>query len=169
MKTLIFDTREQNPWDTMFFNLKRQKLDEGDYAIEEYLLYEQETGKKTIRIERKATPAELALNLGKLYKPFEREMQRLSEYDEKYIVCEFSLDELAKYPEGSNIPKHMMYKTNKYGKQVKNVRMTGKFMITRLDYLYRQYDINIIYAGSRFNAIETMIDLFNEYEKKIQR
>jgi hypothetical protein len=167
MQTLIVDTRERSPWDAMTFNKKVQKLDEGDYTLEEFLEYEKQTGKKTIRIERKASVTELATNLGKLYVPFEKEMKRLQVYDEKYIVCEFTLADLARYPEGSNIPEKNLYRINKYGKKVKNIKMTGKFMQVRLDYLYREYDVSIIYAGSRANAINIMTELLNEYTKKI--
>lgn len=167
MKTLIVDTREREPWDTMSFHLKRQKLDEGDYTLQEFLDYEQQTGKKTIRIERKSSVTEIANNLGRLYAQFQREMERLKPYDEKYMVLEFSMDQLAKYPEGS-IPEKYMYRTNKYGKKVKNIKMTGKFMQIRLDYLYNTYGIEIIYAGSRANAISIMEDLLNEYAKKLE-
>lgn len=167
MKTLIVDSREKEPWNTMSFEIKKQKLDEGDYTLQEFLDYEEKTGKKTIRIERKSSPSELASNLGKLYKQFQAEMEHLRDFDEKYLICEFSLDEVARYPEGSNIPDKYMYKTNKYGKKVKNVKMTGKFMLLRLDQLYREYDLNIIYAGNRGNAITIMTELLNEYAKKI--
>jgi hypothetical protein len=168
MKTLIVDSREKEPWNTMSFEIKRQKLDEGDYTLQEYLDYESKTGKKTIRIERKSSTAELASNLGKLYKQFCAEMERLRDFDEKYLICEFSMADVAKFPEGANIPDKYMYKINKYGKKVKNVKMTGKFMLLRLDQLYREYDLNIIYAGNRGNAITTMTELLNEYEKKIR-
>jgi hypothetical protein len=169
MRTLISDTREKQPWRAMCFENLTQKLDEGDYSLLECLEYEKKTGKKTIRIERKASVTELSLNLGKLFKPFEAEAKRLSEYDEKYIICEFSLDELAAFPKGSKIPDRQMFRINKYGKQVKNVKMTGKFMLLRLDHFYREYDINIIYAGNRSNAIEIMTDLLNDYaENKLK-
>jgi len=165
--TLAIDSREKHPW-TPMMETEVIKLDEGDYCLKELLEYEQRTGKKTIRIERKASPGELAINLGKLIDTFEREVKRLAEYDEKYLICEFTLDELAEFPKNSNLPENILYKKNAKGRKIKNLRMNGKFMLVRLDHLYRTYDLQIIYAGNKDNACNIAIDLLMKYYNGIE-
>lgn len=167
MKTLIIDSRERNPWKPMFYETQVLKLEEGDYTSLECLEYEKKTGKKTIRIERKSSTPELATNLGKLYKTFENEMKRLKDYDKKYIICEFSITDVVKFPKDSGIPDRQIYTTNAQGKKVKQLKMNGKFMLLRLEQLYNEYGIEVIYANNRNRAIEIAVELLQEYTDKL--
>ena len=71
--TVIQDTREQDGW---FFSpydkcegMERSTMLTGDYTLKGY--------EDVVCIERKASVAEIAMNLGKKKKPFQEEMQRM--------------------------------------------------------------------------------------------
>lgn len=155
---VIVDTREKNPWN--FDDMEIGTLKEGDYTSKELLDYENKTGEKTIRIERKASTAELAGNLGRTFYAFEDEMKRLYDYKEKYLILEFSKSTLMAFPKGSGIPRKA------WGK----VKMNPKFLLSRLEYLSNVYDVQVIFAGDRDNAMEIAKEILeNAIKETIKR
>ena len=111
---VIQDTREKNGWNFDIYDscvgTLSKGLKTGDYTIEgreDFLI-----------IERKATTAELALNLGKKRVQFEAELERMMSFQYPYIVCEFSESRLMQFPRGSSIPK----------RRWRYLRMNGKFL-----------------------------------------
>jgi len=76
--TLLVDTREKKPWKIKGFYSKRLKLDTGDYTIEGY--------EKIIRIERKASIAELHLNLIGHWDAFLASTKRLSKFPIHFLI-----------------------------------------------------------------------------------
>ena len=86
---IIIDTREQKPlWDPTKFNVKRLKLDEGDYTTEDLL--------DKAHIERKSG-IDLYGSLIQNHKRFSAEIQRAIEKDLSFAVfVECSLEEFVK-------------------------------------------------------------------------
>lgn len=167
---VIIDTREQLPlpFESLGCEIISKKLDEGDYSTVDLLEYEQATGEKTVRIERKRNTAELAGNLGKDFTRFEKELQRLLPYKRKILLCEFTYDDILKFPEGSGIPKNRWFRKGKNGRMVKNVRMTPQVIISKLEYIENIYDIEIIYCPNKFEAAKKVIEVFNVFEEEIK-
>lgn len=147
--TLIVDTREREPWDFNMYESCRgsllYKLDEGDYTTDELLVLEEETGRKILRIERKATTNEIASNLGKYWKRFTNELKRLEEYEHKYLILEFTLANLLEFPRNSGIPRKLW----------RRVRMNGGFMQKRLEKIEEDYGVEVIFAGDTAGAMDT--------------
>ena len=113
--TVIKDTREQ---DGYFFKqykscsgMIEQKLDTGDYSI---LGLEDK-----ICIERKGCVEELAVNLGQKKHAFLDEIERMSSFPHKFLILEFSLEDLVRFPEETRIPI----------KNKASVKITGKYML----------------------------------------
>ena len=90
--TVIRDTREQEGYYFSEFNtcagMIDQKLDTGDYSIQGM--------EDKICIERKGCVEELAQNLGSKKHAFINEINRMEDFPHKYIVLEFSLEEVLK-------------------------------------------------------------------------
>ena len=104
-------TREKNGWNfessDRCLAVANWGLKTGDYTAKGL--------EKELVIERKASTGELAMNLGKKRKAFEAEIVRMSKFRWKYVIMEFSIDDLMNFPENSGIPK----------KQRQYVRMNG--------------------------------------------
>ena len=141
MKYVILkDTREKNGWSFNTFDkclaVARWGLKTGDYTARGL--------EKDLVIERKASTGELAMNLGKKRKAFEAEIERMSDFRWKYILCEFSIDDLMNFPENSGIPK----------KQLQYVRMNGKFMWKKLCEYQEQHGVEVVFCDSKLDAEE---------------
>lgn len=165
MFTIVQDTREQVGWNFDMHQcngMVKQKLDEGDYTIMELLDLEKSTGRKILRIERKKSTGELATNLGYKWDTFCAELERLQVYEHKYIILEFSIETLMQFPMFSGIPQSKWYRTNKAGKRVKNVRMTGAFMLKKINEIRQLYGIEVIFAGNSNNAECEAMSIFTK-------
>ncbi len=173
MNTIIIDTREQQPWSFGLhgFDVVHAKLDEGDYSTLEIKDLEHRMDKKILCIERKRSSGELAGNLGKNWNRFCDEMERMSDYQYKYVILEFSLDTLLAFPEGSGIPKKNWFRKNKKGKTVKNVVMSGNYMNTKLQSLETMYGVEVIFTNGTDEAIQEAVNIINkvndEYQEEI--
>jgi len=149
MKYVILkDTREKNGWNFKAFDkclaVARWGLKTGDYTARGL--------EKDLVIERKASTGELAMNLGKKRKAFESEIERMSSFRWKYIVCEFSIDDLMNFPENSGIPK----------KQLQYVRMNGKFMWKKLCEYQEEHNVEVVFCDSKINAEERAMLIIEE-------
>ncbi len=99
---VIRDTREKVGQGWEFASSTRcsgtliQKLDTGDYTL---------VGLEgRFVIERKGAVVEYVNNL--FEDRFEAELVRLDSFEHPYLLLEFSLADLMRYPEGTGIPKH---------------------------------------------------------------
>ena len=142
MKYVILkDTREKNGWSFNAFDkclaVARWGLKTGDY---------------TARGLEKDLVIELAMNLGKKRKAFEAEIERMSDFRWKYILCEFSIDDLMNFPENFGIPK----------KQLQYVRMNGKFMWKKLCEYQEQHGGEVVFCDSKLDAEERAMLIFEE-------
>ena len=85
-------------------------------------------------IERKASVEEIANNLGKKKSAFLSEMERMQEFKYPFMVLEFSMEDLLKFPENSKIPKN----------KLRQVRITGKYLLKSLVEFQLWYNTKII-------------------------
>ena len=152
---ILQDTKEKLPWSfARYEQCDEQKpthLTEGDYTIEEYPYL--------IAIERKKSVSEIATNLGLKYVQFKNEMEKLKEYRYRYVVCEFSESEVVNYPHSSKLPRAVKAK----------LRMSGKFLMKRIQDLHICYEIPFIYCGNREMAQRKAMELLLDAEATYQR
>lgn len=124
----------------------RVSLATGDYSMAGY--YEQ----KIVVVERKGTAAELAANLtGRTRWPlFRAELERLEEFRWPYLVLEFSLAELYRFPHGSSIPRSRQ----------RSMRVRGPCLLRLLLNLQMQYRTQVVFAGDAAHARTFVTSLF---------
>ena len=112
------------------------------------------TGDYTLRgcedilcIERKRTVTEFCNNVTD--KRFKNELERMQVCKYRFLILEFSIDDIMRFPVGSSIPK---YKWSK-------LRVTGKFMMAAISRMQVHYNVHVIFAGDRDNAILTATNI----------
>ncbi len=156
---ILCDTRETYPWKFDIYEgwySKTEKIDAGDYVA---------VGHETsVVIERKASPSEIAVNLGQksAVARFNREIVRAQKTFDKFIIlCEFSLSDLYGYPK--NLPDHVKAKLKEDGVKL---RTTGAYLKKILDGLIEEYGITVIYAGSRDQAQDRAKAIFEKLEEE---
>jgi len=129
--TVVKDTRERKGWifpkTSSCVGMVEQKLNEGDYSI---------LGLETqVIIERKGIVAEFAQNITQ--DRFTRELERLDKIIYPFILLEFTLDDVMKFPVGSGIPKSRW----------KRLRVTPTFIIKRINEIIINHNTQIIFCG----------------------
>ena len=146
MKSIIIDSKEKQPWNFSIygFNQEVQHLATGDYVIKGL--------EDILVIERKKTTGEISLNLGKKSKQFKSEMERMQDFKYRYLICEFTSDDLAVFPTNSGIPKRYWRK----------LRMNGLFMMSRLSEWCEKYDIELIFCKDRQEAEEKAVEIIKK-------
>lgn len=135
---VIRDTREKVgfwdfPEDDRCYGTKSLKLDTGDYSIEGY--------ENILCIERKKTVSELVNNMSE--KRFKDVLARMGTYKYKFIILEFDLTDIARFPVGSGIPK------SKWG-LVSYIKPA--FLLRYISELYINHGIQVILASDKINA-----------------
>ena len=130
------DTREKTGWDFQPTSLCKgtiaKKLDTGDYTIKGL--------EDDVCIERKSSVSEIATNISD--SRFTKELERMKEFKYRYIVCEFSVNDILAFPVGSNIPKYKW----------KRIKAKGPYIVKRLSQIMRDYDVHILFCGNPSNA-----------------
>lgn len=137
----IIDTREKNPYPIE--NSISSKLDTGDYSLCGF--------EQIIAVDRKASVAELAHNL--IEPRFKAELERLSKIPHSYLLLEFSLEDIVRYPIGSDIPK----------KKWRYIKIKAPFILAALSRITLKYGVHVIYAGNRENARYLLNLLFKHF------
>lgn len=136
--TVIKDTREQDGYFFGPFNtcagMVEEKLDTGDYSIKGM--------EDKICIERKGCVEELAVNLGQKKYAFLAEIERMEAFPHKFIVLEFSLDDLIKFPNDTRIPV----------KNKASLKITGKYMLKCLFEFELYNNVHVLFCGNKTNA-----------------
>lgn len=156
---IIQDTREKEPWNFIHYDTCKgqeiKKLDCGDYTLHDI--------PDLIIIERKKSTSEITINLGIKYKQFVSEFEKMQRYRFRYVICEFTMEELLKFPLGSGIPKSKW----------KSLKMTGRFLMHRVNELSDDYGVEFIFCGNREAAREKTMELLLEakdiYEEEYNR
>lgn len=149
--TVIKDTREQ---DGYFFKkykscngMIEQKLDTGDYSIVGL--------EDKICIERKGCVEELAVNLGQKKHAFLNEIDRMSLFPHKFLILEFSLEDLVRFPEETRIPI----------KNKASVKITGKYMLKCIFEFELYNNVHVLFCDNKYNAfiaVSSILKRINE-------
>lgn len=149
MYRIIRDTREKenNGW---FFEETAhcegtitKKLDSADYSIDGY--------ENEISIERKGSVSEFAQNL--IQERFEKELIRLEDIKHSFVILEFTLDEMMRYPNLPDIPKHIQNK----------IQIRGPFLLKRFNELNIKYKTKFLFAGTKgHNIAQDLLKRFYE-------
>lgn len=142
LPNIVVDTREKRPLWKASASVEVDTLSAGDYSLRGF--------ERKLAIERKGSVAEIANNITETR--FKYWVRRLSEYKYPYIVCEFSVEDVARYPRGSGIPKWRW----------KYLRVKSPFIFKMLGLLESEHGINVIYAGTRAGAKRKIRKIFDE-------
>ena len=129
---IIRDTREKEykGWyfeeDGFCHGTLDRKMDTGDYTIE---------GKEgLICIERKGAITEFAANC--VQDRFKRELARMSDFQHAYLILEFDMFDLMRYPQTAA------------GVVARKTKITGKFILKCLHEFEMEYGIKSVLAGN---------------------
>lgn len=136
--TVVRDTREkpQYGWrfseDAYCNGTITAKLDTGDYSI---------VGLEDVLcIERKRTIDEFAHNC--IEKRWQSCMKRMAEYKYKFILFEFSWNDINMYPHSSKAPRKIK----------RNIRISSKFIRKNIHIAREQYGIHVLVCGNTIRA-----------------
>ena len=153
--TVIKDTREQDGW---FFSsydkcegMEIGTLHTGDYTLKGY--------EDIVCVERKASVSEIAMNLGRKKKPFQEEIERMKDFHFSFLILEFDMNDVLKYPEGSRVPKNARSK----------VKVTGKYLLKCLMEFEIWYNTKIIFCGNKQNAFLVTNSIFKRLTELFDR
>jgi hypothetical protein len=175
--TVIKDTREQDGW---FFSpydrctgMEVATMKTGDYTIKGY--------EDLVCIERKGSVTEIATNLGKKKKAFQAEMERMKDFDFRFILLEFSASDVLDYPLSllseqekllydyyciKDIRSFFQLYEDIYGKPaesfnlpkfkrfdvVEQTKITGRYLMKSLMEISIKCDVHIVFCDSKNNA-----------------
>lgn len=146
MFTIIQDTREKIPLDFSFYSdcqkVEIKKLDTGDYSLVGY--------EDKVYIERKRSTSELAINFGIDKDRWYRELERMSKVRFKYIVCEFSVEDLLNFPKNSTVPK------DKWS----ILKFNGRYLYRVMKESEKKYNVKFLFCENPQRAAEEVISLF---------
>lgn len=150
--TVIKDTREQDGYNfeqvSPCLGMVELALPTGDYTI---------AGLEDILcIERKGCVEELAMNIGKKRGAFLAEIDRMQPIKHKYLLLEFSMGEVLKFPKQTRIPQELRKQTN----------ITGKYIMKFLTELTIYHDIHVIFCGDKFAAFMMINSIFKRINEK---
>lgn len=143
--TIIVDTREQKPWSFSTQATANHKLDTGDYSIQGY--------ENLLAIERKRNVAEFANNITE--KRFVDVVDRLSKIKHSYILFEFDMEDVMRYPIGSDIPKRLWDK----------IRISPAFIMKHIIDLQIDHNIKIMFCGDSDNAEKVALSIMRKVYK----
>jgi hypothetical protein len=134
---VIRDTREKDGWwfdeDNYCAGTIVSKLDTGDYSIKGL--------EKVFVVERKKNLAEFAQNITQ--DRFERELERLDEFEYPFLVINCTLQNITEFPANSGLPFYLMKKT-----RIKPAFIWSKFIEYQVN-----HKVKIILAGNQGEAI----------------
>lgn len=153
---VIKDTREQDGYTFESFTgrytsckgMVVKKLDTGDYSLEGL--------EDRLCIERKGRISELAINLGKDKARFMREIERMQDFEFPFLILEFSLDDVLKFPEGADIPESNMSK----------VKISGKYILKMLVEIQMNYNIPVYFCDNKRNAKFLINSIFKRVNER---
>lgn len=150
--TIIKDTREKegyyfNPYENCR-GVIDQKLDTGDYTIMGL--------EDKLCIERKGCIEELAVNLGQQKHAFLNEIERMKAFPHKFIVLEFSVQDLVNFPDNTRIPD----------KNKSTIKITGKYMLKCLMEFQLYNDIHVLFCGDKRNAFMVVSSIIKRVNEK---
>ena len=145
---VIVDTRERQPH---FFEATdrcegfiRTKLHTGDYSLVGH--------EDKFTVDRKASLGEWATNINQAR--FERELQRLNEFEFPFLLFEFGIGHIQSFPVNSGIPEYVWPKLKVN---------TAIIMRRTFEMQFKYPKIKMIFCENRLNAHNVLISLFKRY------
>lgn len=110
-----------------------------------------------ITIDRKANSGELQMCFGADWERFKKELDRMSLFEEAYIVCTFPEYDLDTFPVNSGIPKNRWFR----------LKTSGKFLRKRYHDIEQDYpNIKFIFCYSNQEAEQKTYTLLKNYYDK---
>jgi ERCC4-type nuclease len=143
--TIIVDTREQKPWSFENHTIANTKLDTGDYSIEGL--------ENILCIERKRNVAEIANNITE--DRFKDVIDRIKTYKFPFILLEFNINDVLRYPIGSTIPKKLWSK----------IRISPQYIMKHLIDMQVEHNIHVIFCGDSSNAEKIALSIMRRVYK----
>jgi hypothetical protein len=143
---ILIDNREQNPWDFTQYGFQQEfsTVKTGDYTIKGM--------EHIISVERKASTMELAMNFGKKWKTFSKELIRMDKIKNRYIICEFPMSYIYTFPNNSGIPK----------REWNSLKIKSNFLAKRIEEIVSEFNISILFSASKIDAERKFIDIIND-------
>jgi hypothetical protein len=141
--TVLRDTREKDKQGWIWEPSKlcngtvAQGLSTGDYTIEGF--------ENIFVIERKGSISEWAGNV--VQARFTKELERLSALPYAWILLEFNMSDVIKYPAGSGIPKSMW----------RRLKFTGPFILKKMTEMVIKYKVPIWLCGDQGKEVASNI------------
>lgn len=135
---VIKDTREKSGhgwWfdeDEYCVGTTKSTVKIGDYTLKGL--------EKLLVIERKESVSEFAGNCSE--SRFWREIESMAKYKYKFLVLEFSIFDIERYPEGSSVPRAKW----------SSIKIRANYMLSLLSTIMADKDIHVIFAGNAVNA-----------------
>jgi|TARA_B100000085_G_scaffold171306_2_gene155916 hypothetical protein len=174
---VIKDTREQDGW---FFSpydkcsgMEVGTLHTGDYTLEGF--------EDIVCIERKASVSEIAMNLGKKKKAFYNEIERMRDFQFRYILLEFSASDLINYPlsllkseedkeiyrlfkeDNARLPNYKRFDV------VRQTKITGRYLLKSLMEISLHYDVNVMFCDNKHNAFMICNSIFKRLNESFHK
>jgi len=151
---ILIDSREQHPWAFPKFDTHRCTLETGDYSVvipqdSPLSKYSDESLDYTICIDRKGCTAELFQNVTQAR--FKNEIDRMGKFRHKFLILEFSMDDILRFPYGSSIPK----------RRWRYLRVKPEFVLGYLTNLMLS-GISVIFAGDSSNAQRICLNILKK-------
>lgn len=149
---VIVDSREQQPLNFTAEDMETAALKTGDYTIKglEHVLC----------VERKGSLTELYGNI--FDERFERELVRMQEFPEKYIVLEFPFSQILGFPHSTNIPR----------KKFRYIKCRPDTIIRRITEIQTTYGVQFVFCDSKNGAYRYVRSLlkrvYEKYKETIQ-
>jgi hypothetical protein len=144
--TILKDTREKDGWNfikTAYCNgMVSATLKTGDYTVEGY--------ENIICVERKKSPEEVAMNVGKKKVQFNNEIARMADFKHSFIICEFSVPDLLGFPGNSKIPRALKSR----------MRMKGDYILKCLLEYTLKNNVHLLFCDNPKSAQTVALSLF---------
>jgi hypothetical protein len=125
-------------------------LKTGDYSLDGF--------ENHLCIERKGDVTELATNITQ--ERFTNMLERMCEYPWRYVLLEFDMDDVVRFPQGTHIP----------AKRKKYMKIRGPFLLKRILELQREYNVPFIFCGKHGRDVcASIFKRFMEYNERTAR
>jgi hypothetical protein len=150
--TVIRDTREKDGKGWVFganpvcLGTEEETVATGDYTIKGM--------SHILCIERKGSVSEVAQNLYE--ERFYAELIRMMNYKYRFIICEFDVEDLIKYPNIASVPYRIK----------KKIKVSGKFLLKKLIEIQMQYNVHILFCGKSAGKTVAMSIMKRVYEQQ---
>ena len=142
---IIKDSREQKGLDFPGYTVEVAKLPTGDYTIKGL--------EDTLFIERKYKISEFYANCTQ--DRFWKEMERAKPFTHKFLVLEFTYDDVLAIPYSLNLPKT----------QWAQLKLKPQYIVKCIGDIQVKYGVHVVFAGNRETAAEMIINIMKRVDE----